>query len=172
MSLLGLSPDEAKSVELIGRGEKHKFIKLVDHIMQKCCNGRKMNSFLIRFPLSRKEESHITSWISNAVMMGVETIHLDLRGACTNIILESSRGRGGITDWKYTFPFSVQTVLGKACVVKHLRLTSCGLRSLSPLNSLASLIVIEIIDHTDDCRFVVFCFSNFTPALIKGDSQN
>lgn len=160
--VLGLSPEEVNNIELSGRQRevKHKFIRCVDHIMQQRCEGTKMNSILIRFPLSRKDESHINSWIGNSIKMGVETVNLDLSGAATNIFSFSSRGRGRIvTDWEYTFPFPVLIVPGKACAVKHLRLASCSLGALSPPSSLTSLVSIELksVIFTTEQLDVILC---------------
>lgn len=169
-SILGLTPDKVKNIALIARRDvKHRFIWRVYHIMQQRCSGTKMNSIVIRFPLSRKDESHITSWISKAVRMGVETINLDLSGASTNVFLDLPRGTMLAADWEYTFPFSVLIVPGKrASAVKHLRLGSCGLGYLSPLNSLSSLVSVEFhsVIFTDEQLDIILCNCLFLERMV------
>lgn len=121
---------------LVRQDHRDKFMERVDHIMQQRCKGPKMNSIVISFPLSKEHESHITNWISSAVMMGVEKVNLDLTG-----------GSGFVTadvPGAYTFPLSVLISPSKACTVKHLQLASCSLDSLSVSNSLASLVTLEL----------------------------
>lgn len=140
-NILGFSASEFGGLDNLGRQYyRNLFVEHVDSVMQKRSKGPKINSFVIDFALTQEHKSHITSWITGAIMMGVETINLNLRGWSLFAALDGSLGQ----EW-YTFPLSVLASLGQACTVKHLQLDSCSLRSLSISKSLASLVTVKLL---------------------------
>lgn len=163
-NILGLSNDESRYLSPLIRPERrNKFIKRVDQIMQqRHSSGTQMNSVLIKYPLTREDENHITSWISNAVMMGVETIDLDFTGC------ESDFG-----SEYYTFPFSVLAAPGKECTVKYLRLSSCCFQPLSVSSSLASIVTVELenVDYTNEQLDVLLCNCLFLERMVLRSRQ-
>ncbi|KAL1807498.1 hypothetical protein ACET3Z_024488 [Daucus carota] len=158
--LESLSEESRDVYFLVRQDHRDKFVERVDHIMQRRCKGPKMNSIVISFPLSNEHESHITNWISRAVMMGVEKISLDLTGGFGFVTSDVPRA--------YSFPLAVLISPGKACSVKHLQLASCSLDSLSISNSLASLVTLELqnVNLTDQQLDIMLCNCSFLEKLV------
>ncbi|GFZ09133.1 hypothetical protein Acr_20g0009410 [Actinidia rufa] len=116
--------------------------------MDQRSKGTKIDSFAIHFHLGKDSAPQIDQWISCAMIMGVETIDLDLSESCSSMVDHVSSNASD----EYKFPFRILAVAGKKCGLRHLRLASCSLIAPPDSNSLTSLITIQLqcIDIKDE----------------------
>ncbi|WOH13135.1 hypothetical protein DCAR_0832644 [Daucus carota subsp. sativus] len=153
-SVLGVLRDESGNVSLNVREEhRNQFIERVGHLMQQRLMGPNMRSIVISFPLSRKDGPHVARWVGDAVMKGVQTIILNLKGG------------SGIVS----FPFSILRAPGQASKVRQLGLNSCSLKSLSVRNRTLDALVnihLQSVNLTDKQMDVILSKCFFLESLV------
>ncbi|XP_057467197.1 F-box/FBD/LRR-repeat protein At1g13570-like [Actinidia eriantha] len=127
--------------ELERQLQRCNFIERVNKFMDQRSKGTKIDSFAIHFHLGKDSAPQIDQWISCAMIMGVETIDLDLSESCSSMVDHVSSKASD----EYKFPFRILAVAGKKCDLRHLRLASCSLIAPPDSNSLTSLITIQLL---------------------------